>query len=738
LIVAANAADIATSAGNRRIAVAGNPNSGKTSVFNQLSGLRQKVGNYPGVTVEKREALLAGANIVLLDLPGTYSLSARSPDEEIARDVLLGRVKGMKRPDAVLLVIDACNLERNLYLASQILEFGAPVVIACNMMDVAERRGVAPDCAALAGELGVPIIPTVASEGRGIAELRQALEKTDSVRPVQRPWHLPPPFEQAIDTIARAMEASGEVPPAAVRAGAMLWIIDYLSGEQTGRLSAERFLGRLSAQHADILRQAADAVANEVEDPAGVAIERRYAWISEVAARSTRPAQTGAVSGRRRKSTTDQIDRILTHRVGGLLVFAVVMFVLFLSIFSWAEPLMGFIEAGEAALAGWVSALLPDGPLRSLVVDGGIKGVGAVIVFFPQICILFLFLSVLEDSGYMARAAFIMDRLMSRVGLHGKSFIPLLSCYACAIPGILATRTIEHRRDRLTTIMVAPFMSCSARLPVYIIVIAATFGDRTWLKAGVMFGMYALGTVTALAMALLFKKTLLAGPRPTFIMELPPYHLPQVAVIARAVWDRSRLFLTGAGTTIFAVCVIIWALSYFPRLDEAGLSPASRAEIGRLRPSDDTARQNIIEGERLRRSYLGRLGHLIEPAIRPLGFDWRIGTGVLSSFFAREVFVSTMGITFAVGETDETSQDLREQLAGAAWPDGRTVLTPLVGVGLMVFYVLACQCVSTLAVVRKETGSWRWPALMFGYMTVLAYVASLAVYQVGSSLGWGS
>lgn len=735
--MATDAAGVATSAGSRRIAVAGNPNSGKTSVFNQLSGLRQKVGNYPGVTVEKREALLAGADIVLLDLPGTYSLSARSPDEEIARDVLLGRVKGMQRPDAVLLVIDACNLERNLYLASQVLEFGAPVVIACNMMDVARRRGVAPDCEVLSEELGVPVIATVASEGRGIAELRQALEGAESVRPIQRPWRLPQPFEQAIDTIARAMEASGEVPPAAVRAGAMLWIIDYLSGEESGRRSAERFLGRLSTEHAGVLRQAAKSVADGVDDPAGVAIERRYAWISQVAARSIRHLPAGSASDRQRKTTTDRIDRILTHRVGGLVVFAGVMFVLFLSIFSWAEPLMDLIEAGGAALAAWVGPLLPEGPLRSLVVDGVIKGVGAVIVFFPQICILFLFLSILEDSGYMARAAFIMDRLMSRVGLHGKSFIPLLSCYACAIPGILATRTIEHRRDRLTTIMVAPFMSCSARLPVYIIVIAATFGDRTWLKAGVMFAMYVLGTVTALVMALLFKKTLLAGPRPTFIMELPPYHVPQVAVIARAVWDRSKLFLTGAGTTIFAVCVVIWALSYFPRLGEADLSPASKAEISRLEPDDDLARQNIVEGERLRRSYLGRLGHLIEPTIRPLGFDWRIGTGVLSSFFAREVFVGTMGITFAVGEADETSQDLREQLAGATWPDGRTVLTPLVGVGLMVFYVLACQCVSTLAVVRKETGSWRWPALMFGYMTVLAYIASLAVYQIGSRMGWG-
>lgn len=773
---AGSGVDAGVSVGILHIAVAGNPNSGKTSVFNRLSGLRHKVGNYPGVTVEKREGILVGTDAILLDLPGTYSLSARSPDEEIARDVLLGRVQGVKRPDAVLLVIDAANLERNLYLASQILEFGAPVVIACNMMDVAQRRGVGPDCAALSAELGVPVIPTVASEGEGISELRTALATLKPGEPPGRPWRLPDAFEASIETIAEVMRQSGAVPACAVRGGALLWLSDYLSGERRSVQSAERFLSRLTDDQAATLRSAAESVAERVDDPAETVIERRYAWISQVAARalaqrSEVPEESGQagiapvghrcgseVGNRDRqgdlsrveqgqrdrrggivqhKSTTDRIDEVLTHRVFGMVIFAGVMFVLFLSIFSWAQPVMDGIEAGQTALAGWVGPLLPAGPLRSLVTDGIISGVGAVVVFFPQICILFLFLSILEDSGYMARAAFLMDRLMSRVGLHGKSFIPLLSCYACAIPGILATRTIEHRRDRLTTIMVAPFMSCSARLPVYIIVIAAVFGDRTWLEAGVMFGMYALGTVTALVAALVFKKTLFAGPRPTFIMELPPYHVPQAGAIVRNTWDRSKLFLTSAGTTIFAVCVVIWAMSYFPRLSEGDLSAESRAAIARLDAGDAQGRENIIEGERLRRSYLGRLGHLMEPAIRPLGFDWRIGTGVLSSFLAREVFVSTMGITFSVGEADETSRDLRQKLAGAKWPNGRTVLTPLVGVVLMVFYVLACQCVSTLAVVRKETGSWRWPALMFAYMTVLAYVASLALYQIGSRLGWG-
>lgn len=719
----------------RRVAVAGNPNCGKTTLFNALTGLRHKVGNYPGVTVERREGSMVGLGITLLDLPGTYSLSARSPDEMLARDVILGRCKGERRPDAVLIVVDAAHLERHLYLASQIVDLGVAVVIACNMMDVAKGRGVRVNCDELSKQLGVPVIGTVASRGQGVDEVRRALVASGQSSSSARAWRFPENLERCVASLSDVMRESGAVPPETANGAAILWLSDYLSGDSEPRAMADRFLAGLGDEFATAMRTAAgslEGVGHEGE----ALVESRYKWIADVVARVVRPlSETDSTD--RVHSGSDRIDRVLTHRVFGPIAFAAIMFVLFLSIFSWAEPLMGMIESGQTALATWVGTSMSEGPLRSLLTDGVINGVGSVVVFFPQICILFLCIGILEDSGYMARAAFLMDRVMSRAGLHGKSFIPLLSSYACAIPGIMATRTIEDRRDRLTTILVAPLMSCSARLPVYIIVIAAVFGDRTWLKAGVMFGLYALGTGVALLMALLFKKTLFAGPKPTFIMELPPYHMPRPWAIIRTMWDQSKLFLVGAGTTIFAVCVIIWALSYYPRLDASKLPPEVESRLAAMDVSGSVDRENALAAEQLRGSYIGRMGRLIEPVIEPLGFDWRLGIGVLSSFLAREVFVGTMGITFSVGEADETSDVLREKLAHATWPDGRTVLTPLAGVSLMVFYVLACQCVSTLAVTKRETASWRWPAFMFGYMTALAYVASLAVYQVGSWLNLG-
>jgi len=724
---------VATS--TRTIALVGNPNSGKSTIFNHLTGLNASVGNYQGVTVEKRSGHIAGGNIQITDVPGIYSLSAVSPDEVIARSVILGLQPDAEKPNAVLVVLDAASLERNLYLATQILELGLPVLVALNMVDVAMRREREVDIDALSNRLGVPVVATNARNGDGIDELRAALiafDGADQAGNAKRPWSLPEKIEAEIQTVSRAFEETGIVDKDAADGAALVWLTDYLTGAPTARVACEDFLAPLPSSVGEAVKAAAQRVLDAFEEPASVIIEARYAWISQQSQGLVR----SLTKEKPRRTVTDRVDSVLTHRLWGLGVLSLVLAAVFYSIFALADPLMGLIETAQGTLAGWVTALIPEGTLQSLVVDGIINGVGSVLIFLPQICILFLFLSILEDSGYMARAAFMMDRLMGRVGLHGRSFIPLLSSFACAIPGIMATRTIENPRDRLTTILIAPLMSCSARLPVYIIVIGAVFGDNALLKAGILFGMYALGTIAALVFGLLFKKTLLRGPRPAFLMELPPYRKPKISNCLLAMWERSRLFVTEAGTTIFAACIVIWALSYFPQFDKQDMTPAQAAAFESIPESDADARANFLSSQQQDHSLLGRMGHAIEPAIAPLGFDWRLGTGILSSFAAREVFVGTMGITFSLGEVDETSDALRDQLATAKWPDGRPLLTPLVGISLMVFYVFACQCVSTLAVVRRETGTWRWPIFLFVYMTVTAYLASLAIYQIGRAAGW--
>jgi ferrous iron transport protein B len=494
---------------------------------------------------------------------------------------------------------------------------------------------------------------------------------------------------------------------------------------------------RSPATIASALDTARARLAEQQIDPARELTVARYAWIAGI----VRDCLTRAPGGG--ESRTDAIDRILTHRLWGLLIFAPMMGLMFYSIFVAAAPLMDLIEAVFGQLRVWVSAAMAPGILRDLLTDGVLAGVGNVIVFFPQICILFLFIAVLEDTGYMARAAFLMNRIMSRVGLHGKSFIPLLSSHACAVPGIMATRTIENPRDRLVTILVAPLMGCSARMPVYTLLIAACLPGSAWIKAVVLLSMYGLGVAAALAMATLFKKTLLRGPAPAFVIELPPYHWPQVRNVATVMWERSKLFLTQAGTIILALTIVLWALMKFPSDPAAAERFAAQRTVieqaaGPQMEEQLLALEQQAASEQLEASLVGRLGHLIEPVIKPLGYDWKIGVGIIASLAAREVFVSTMGVVYSVGEADEESKPLRELLATATWPDGRRVFTPLVAVGLMIFYVLACQCTSTLAIVKRETASWRWPLFMFAYMSILAYVAALLVYQIGSTLGLGT
>jgi len=736
-----------------RVAVAGNPNSGKTTIFNALTGLRLKVGNYPGVTVERREGRLKDDPVgrtLLVDLPGTYSLSARSLDERIARDVILGWIDGEGPPDAVIVVLDASNLERNCYLASQILELNLPTVLVCNMMDLAEQSGRIVDVQRLSEVFGAPAVATVGNHGKGIRRIGPALaEALAGGQPPRNRCRLAEPIERQLARVGEVMVASGLADERTARGAALLVMLrpekpeDHEAYEPLPE-PVERALAEAKAQLA----------AEGYEDVTGYLVERRYAWLAE---QLGSVVQHTAASG---VSLSEKVDHVVTHRLFGMAIFAAVMFAMFAGIFWLAEPVMGLVEAAVAFGQEQVRGVLPEGVLSDLLADGVIAGVGNVVVFFPQICMLFLFLAVLEDTGYMARAAFLMDRIMSRVGLHGKSFIPLLSGFACAVPAIMAARTIESRRDRLATILVVPLMSCAARLPVYLTLIALLLPrEQTAAKATVMTSLYLLGVAAALLAATLLKKTLLRGPTPVFVMELPPYRLPQPLPVLRMMWDRSKEFLVRAGTFILAASVLLWAISYWPqdaelqrRADEQARQVVARAGFDPHVLDSVKARDQLPERVRaelarvqaaaaaaqIEASLAGRLGKWIEPVIRPLGYDWRIGVGILASFTAREVFVSTMGIVYSVGSVEDDTASLRERMQAAKWPDGRAVFSRATCLGLLVFYVLAMQCVSTLAVAWRETGSWRWPALMWIYMTCLAYGAAWLTYRAAGALGWGT
>ena len=728
------------------VVLTGNPNCGKTTIFNGLTGLRAKVGNYAGVTVERKEGPLRGAPpgspILMLDLPGTYSLSPKSLDEQISRDVLFHRLKEVPAPKLVVVVIDASNLERNLYYATQVIELGYPTIVALNMVDVATENGHDVDVALLTKHLGVSVYSLVGNTGKGIPELRDAL-----VREVCRGGgasapmlfgELPGPMPAELAPLASALENDFPGRQTSSRAEALLVLTDEKAIREP--------------TYSDTLRNLVGAARTRLEaaglDWRSAGIEARYSRIGEI---HRTVVKERAGEG---ENVSDKLDRVLTHKIWGMLIFVAIMTLMFLSIFSFAKIPMDFLQNTVAAMGDKVGTWMSPGPLQSLLVNGVIKGVGAVIVFVPQICLLFFFIGLLEDTGYMSRAAFLMDRLMSRVGLHGKSFIPMLSSFACAIPGIMATRTIETPKDRLVTILVAPLMSCSARLPVYTLLIAACFPGQRWTSTLVMLSMYLLGIVMALAMAWLFKKTLLKGETPMLIMELPPYKRPVLLVVLRHMWDRSKLFLKRAGTVILGINIILWFLASYPK--SAALEQtfnAQRREVSAFQPPGVTGEKEIEaargkklaeisvleSGERLRHSFAGRMGQAIEPIIAPLGFDWKMGIGIISSFAAREVFVSTMSIVYNVAEGDDkesSARDLAETLQKQRRPDGAPVYTGLTSITLMVFYVLAMQCISTVAVVRRETNSWKWPLFQFAYMTALAWCLAFVTYQGGKLLGF--
>ena len=714
-----------------QVLIAGNPNCGKSTLFNALSGGSAHVGNYPGVTVERTTARVrvGSSDVELVDVPGMYSLTAGSPEEQLAVNAL---TEGDTR--AVICVVDATTLERGLYLALQLVESGVPVVVALNMMDSAERLGLRIDTERLSRLFGSPVIPVVATKRRGLGALFAALEKElGSAGGVHKP-NVAYPVELEADVaklVPLVAEWRSATAPSQLRAFA-LWCLLSL-GE-------------------DSLRDVPDAVRDTVEEIRADAaaqgrnldleiISSRYAWLDDAVGQACSSHEPGP-------PWSERIDKVLTHPVVGIVVFAMVMFGIFEALFAGAEPLIGAIERLTGFVQEQAAALIPAGVLQDLIVQGIIAGVGNVIVFAPQILMLFLFIGFLEDSGYLARVAFVIDRVMKGVGLHGKAFVPLLSGFACAVPAVMATRTIERRRDRLVTMLALPLMSCSARLPVYILVVGTVFAGQSlgWFSVGAvaLFSMYTLSVLVTLAAAAVIRRTVLPGPAPTFVLEMPPYRWPSAPILWINAWRRLRIFLVDAGTIILAMTILLWALLSFPksanvveyyaaereRVEQTTLSGMEKAEALRSLDAQEAA-------EQLESSLGGRFGHAIEPALRPIGFDWQIGVGIIGAFAAREVFISTLGVVFGIGEAEEQSKPLRQALREARHADGTPVMTPLSGISLMVFFLLACQCMSTIAVVRRESGSWKWPVFLFSYMTVLAYVASLAVYQGGQLLGFG-
>jgi ferrous iron transport protein B len=726
------------------ILVAGNPNSGKSTLFNALTGAHVKVSNYPGVTVTRTTAVVQIPGFGpadLVDLPGTYSLSARSRDEQVAVDAVLGRVG--QRPDAVLIVADATALARNLYFVTEVLETGAHVIVALNMADEARASGIEIDLQRLAIRIGAPVVPIVARSGENLPGLLNALATVlGAPRRLATAVALPDAARHDVDELTAIVEREMHADHATARAWAT-WVLlsvddhapDDLAGIPPGVRAAAR----------RITRDAVEKGRNIDLEIIGARYQRVDAIVAET-------VQHRASS---KKTWTDRVDGVLTHRVFGVIVFLVVMLALFQALFSWSEPAIALVQDAVAALQNAVAAAMPAGPFTDLLTDGVIAGVGNVLAFVPQIGLLFLFIGLMEDVGYLARVAFVIDRVMGRVGLHGKSFVPMLSGFSCAVPAVMATRTLESRTDRMLTMAVLPLMSCSARLPVYVLVIATVFrpGLRVFgvasAAAVTLLAMYLLSVTAALTAAAVLRRTVLRGPRPTLMLELPPYRRPVMRVLLHTTWRQVRSFLVDAGTTILALTIIVWAVLSYPRPQmgtQMGTLPrvANETQTGTV-PRDTYGRQSPnaatfegqVRGERLRNSFGGRLGRFIEPVLQPLGFDWRIGVGILGAFTAREVFVSTMGIVFDIDNADEKSQPLRDALRSAKRADGSVLMTPLTGVSLMVFFVLACQCASTLAVVRRESGSWAWPAFMFAYQTAMAYVAALVVYQGGRFLGFG-
>lgn len=706
------------------IVVVGNPNSGKSTLFNRLTGLKQRIANYPGVTVERHSGILKvdGKILELVDLPGTHSLSAHSLDEHIAVDVIFGRMQGTQKPDGIVAVVDATNLYQGLFLVQQLIDLKLPMVIALTMTDAADDTGIGIDIEALGEALGgVPIYPVVATTGAGLPRLRQAIAGLPSLAPAERITVWP-----ELTEAARQLAEGAREPIRFAELERLL--ID-------GATDANRsFLEKLSHDAQNKLQDVRDALFG-FEPPIARDARIRYAWVRGVLARVQHSAPPFY-------SWRTRVTSFLNRPVPGTIGLFFVMAVVFQAVFAWATPIMDLIDAAAATLGAGVNQALGDGAFSSLIADGVIAGVGSVVIFLPQILILFLFIILLEDSGYLARAAYLMDRVMRSVGLSGQSIIPMISSFACAVPGIMATRVIPNRRDRIATIMAAPFMTCSARLPVYALLIAAFVPAQQVafmnLQGLVLFGLYLFGIVAGILTALLMRKTALRGPKPPFALMLPEFRRPNLQTVLIQLLGRAKVFLYRAGTVIFVVAVIVWALAYYPRSDafapeverQRGIAAYSlsgaelAAEYGRI--------DNVAAAAQMEQSWLGRAGHFVEPVFAPLGWDWRVSSAVIAGFPAREVVIAVLGTVYAVGdEADERT--LSSRLKASTWPSGAKVFTLPMVIGLLIFYACCLQCAATLAVIRRETNSWRWPIFAWLYMTSIGYVGAMLAFQLGSA-----
>ncbi|TWR28670.1 ferrous iron transport protein B [Mucilaginibacter achroorhodeus] len=697
-----------------RVALVGNPNTGKSTLFNALTGLNQKIGNFPGVTVDKKTGicqLTDGRRAEIIDLPGTYSLYPKSKDESIVFSVLAEKGSDLT-PDLIVVILDATNLKRNLLLYTQVADLKIPVVIALNMMDMAKKANITIDIDLLSKRLGVPVVPIAARQEKGIEDLKQAIAYANKVALQVDTIDVRSIAPALIADIESATQTDN--PYFALQLAHQHEHLKFLTTEQSNQIEALEEKHAFHSQKA----QAAETIS-------------RYNYINDVLYDTVQTPDTA-----HEESISNKIDHILTHRVFGFIIFMGVLLFIFQSIFAWSAYPMSLIEDSFVWAEGLLRNVLPAGPLADLLIDGVVAGLSGVLVFIPQIAILFAFISILEDTGYMSRVTFMMDKIMRKVGLNGKSVVPLIGGFACAVPSIMSTRTIENWKDRMITIMVTPLVACSARLPVYTLLIALVVPNKNvwWifnLQGLALTGMYVLSLVSAVLVAFVMKFILKARERGYFIMELPVYRMPRWRNVLLSMYERSKTFVLQAGKVIIAVSIILWVLSSYGPGDrfEKIEQTYSQPKYTKTMTPDSLAR--VISTEKLENSYAGVLGHVIEPVIKPIGFDWKIGIALITSFAAREVFVGTMATIYSVEGDADRIDSVQDKMRKAKNPEtGQPVFTLAVAFSLMMFYAFAMQCASTVAVVYRETKDWRWPAAQFAYMTVLAYGMAFLVYHL--------